>query len=187
MEQSREGASRQRLREWARNVVALDCRSLAVMRVSLGAILLVDLGARLLLVREHYTDAGILTRRLAHELSFPAFGILDAGGGAFFAAGVFLVAMAAAVSLAIGYRTWWATAASWVLIVSIQNRNAPLFHSGDVLLRLALFWGLFLPLGARWSVDSRRRPGPVRIISVACWITSSRATAGRREQPSPRR
>jgi hypothetical protein len=167
-----EGIAR-RLRDWAENIVALDSRSLAVTRVGLGAILLADLATRAMFLREHYSDAGILPRHLAHELTSPTLGILDAGGGVFLAACVFLAAMAAAVALAIGYRTRWATLACWVLLVSIQNRNPPLFHSGDILLRLALFWGLFLPLGSRWSIDARRgSAGPERIISIGtgCWV-----------------
>ncbi len=170
MEKAREGGDR--LREWAENVGALDPRSLAVTRIGLGLVLLADLGSRLMLVREHYTDAGILPRRLAHQLVFPTFGVLDAGGGVLFVSCVFLVAMAAAVALAVGYRTRWATLASWLLILSIQNRNGPVFHAGDVVLRVFLFWSLFLPLGARWSLDARRgAPVHGRIISVgtACY------------------
>jgi hypothetical protein len=55
--------------------------------------------------------------------------------------------------------------------VSIEWRNPLLNGGGEVLIRLMLFWGLFLPLGAVWSVDRKRRrdAGPVatRVTSVA--------------------
>jgi hypothetical protein len=36
----------------------------------------------------------------------------------------------------------------------LQVRNGPIHQAGDLLLRLLLWWGLFLPLGAVCSVDS---------------------------------
>jgi hypothetical protein len=35
------------------------------------------------------------------------------------------------------------------------------------MLRMLLFWGLFLPLGARWSLDARRRPPPANAYASA--------------------
>ena len=67
---------------------------------------------------------------------------------------LFLVAGVLAVALAVGYRTTSATVGSWLLLVSLHNRMPEVLNGGDVLLRLLLFWGIFLPLGARWAVDS---------------------------------
>jgi Vitamin K-dependent gamma-carboxylase/Lipase maturation factor len=55
-----------------------------------------------------------------------------------------------------------------VLLVSLQARNPMLLTGGDHLLRCQMFWSLFLPLGARWSLDSRGRPpAPDRVCSFA--------------------
>ena len=62
-----------------------------------------------------------------------------------FAALLFLVAAAGAGALLLSYRTRLATLLSWVLLVSVQNRNPLLGQGGDDLLRMLLFWGLFLP------------------------------------------
>jgi len=43
---------------------------------------------------------------------------------------------------------------SWGLLASLVVRNKLLVQGGDNLLLLLLFWGLFLPLGARYSVDA---------------------------------
>ena len=43
-------------------------------------------------------------------------------------------------------------------------------QGGDVLLRALFFWGLFLPLGARWSVDSAMSP------CKASWVTCNLAS-----------
>jgi hypothetical protein len=45
------------------------------------------------------------------------------------------------------------TVASWILLVSLQNRNPLLLQGGDILFRMILFWAMFLPLGARCSLD----------------------------------
>ena len=56
-----------------------------------------------------------------------------------------------------------------MLITSIQVRNPLIVIGGDHVLRLLLFWNLFLPWGACCSLDALRRPplGSVRHFSVA--------------------
>jgi hypothetical protein len=58
---------------------------------------------------------------------------------------------------------------TWLFTVSLQNRNPLVLQGADDLLRLLLFWSMFLPLGKRWSLDARRAndPTPPRIVSVA--------------------
>ena len=56
--------------------------------------------------------------------------------------------------LVLGWKTRFATIASWVLLLSLQNRNTMILSGEDNLALLLLFWGMFLPLGARYSVDS---------------------------------
>jgi hypothetical protein len=55
---------------------------------------------------------------------------------------------------------WWtrlATAAAWVLVLSLHTRVPVIINAGDTLLHALLLWAVFLPLGGRWSVDARRR------------------------------
>ncbi|HYI25715.1 MAG TPA: HTTM domain-containing protein, partial [Thermomicrobiales bacterium] len=88
-----------------------------------------------------------------------------------FARLLFLAAMAAAVALILGYRTRIAAILVWVCIVSIQARNPLVLSGADGFLRVLLFWAMFLPLGATWSLDRRhnRVPEPARtwVASVA--------------------
>jgi len=63
----------------------------------------------------------------------------------------------AGIALAAGLGTRLATVAAWVAVVSIVRRTAPATNAGDEWLCCLLFWGMFLPLGAAWSVDARRR------------------------------
>src|SRR5262249_18408003 len=64
------------------------------------------------------------------------------------------ISLLSAVALAFGFQTRLATIASWVLLVSLQNRNPFVYHSGDELLRLLLFWGCFF-LSARAGAWTR--------------------------------
>lgn len=60
--------------------------------------------------------------------------------------------------LAVGFQTRLATLAAWVALVSVVRRTAPATNAGDLWLATLLLWGLFLPLGGRWSLDAVRRP-----------------------------
>ena len=59
------------------------------------------------------------------------------------------------IALLVGFYTRAATFLSFVLLLSLHNRNPLVLHGGDSLLRLLLFWSLLLPLGACWSLDRR--------------------------------
>lgn len=151
-------------------IAGLDLRSLAVFRMGLGLILLVDLYIRSGDLLAHYTDKGILPRDMLNpaerRLSIHLF-----GGAYWFEALLFGVAALFALALLVGIRTRMATCLSWFLLVSLQARNPIVLQAGDMLLRMLLFWGMFLPLGTCWSVDSSAAPHtedrPWRITCLA--------------------
>ncbi|MDY6764810.1 MAG: HTTM domain-containing protein, partial [Halobacteria archaeon] len=134
----------------------IDTRALATFRIALGLLLLADLVSRARNLTAFYTDSGVYPREAFISNTNPLFLSLHIiSGEAWFQALLFLVAGVFAVALTIGYRTRIATVASWILLVSLHNRMLGVLNGGDVLLRLLLFWAMFLPLGARWSVDSQ--------------------------------
>jgi len=139
-------------------VFGFDLRSLALMRIGLGGVLVGDLAQRWCSLRAHYTDQGVLPRTLMESVPGPSVGLYGLVGGVGPVVALGAVAIVAAIAMTVGFHTRIASIVSWVLLVSFQNRNPFVYHSGDDLLRLVLFWGMFLPLGARWSVDTRRRP-----------------------------
>ena len=144
----------------------VDIRSLAAFRVALGALLLLDLAQRARNLEAHYTEGGILPRDALlryFALSDWHWSIHLANDTVSGQAVLFTLAAVAAIALAAGYCTCGATVASWLLLVSLQARNPTLLFGADQLLRLLLFWAMFLPLGAAWSVDrSRTEAGAVR-------------------------
>ena len=135
----------------------VDARALAALRISLGLLLLVDLLLRARNLVAFYTDRGVLPRALLAE-RYPTFARISLhalSGEAWLQVLLFVVAGVLALSLAAGYRTRTVAVLSWLLLVSLHARNPYVLNGGDSLLRRLLFWGLFLPLGTRWSVDAR--------------------------------
>jgi len=135
----------------------LDTRSLALGRLLLGALLLLDLGLRATDLAAHYTDAGVLPRSEFRPEAWDFLWSLHAFGGSWaFEAALLVVHALFAVAMLVGFRTFWATLGSAALLVSLHGRNPLLRDGQDDLLRVLLVWACLLPWGARWSLDRLR-------------------------------
>lgn len=147
------------------DVFGVDLRSLAAFRILLALLVLATLAVRLTDLSAHYTDSGILPRAplIEEELSRWQFSLTLINGEPFFQASLFGVTVLAALCLLVGYRTRVMTVIVWVLLLSIHFRNPMLNSGGDVFLRLLLFWSMFLPLGAYWSMDCKLGISPTRL------------------------
>ena len=165
-----------RLGPAVRRRLGVDARGLAAFRVALGLLVLADLALRARDFHAFHTDAGVLPREaivggLGHALHLSLYLL---SGDAWYVALLFGVSAVAALALVVGYQTRAATVVSWVLLVSLHNRNPMVLNGGDVLFRLLLFWAIFVPLGAAWSVDARRRdragPSPVASVGTAALL-----------------
>jgi hypothetical protein len=135
-----------------REFFSLDLRSLALLRVGLAFMLILDWLDRLPDLYAHYSDAGIVPRHVItglHPVSIHMF-----SGETWFQAVLAVIALIFAGMLLVGWRTPFASLISWFLLISVHSRCPPVMQGGDHLLRMMLFWGIFLPLGARYSVDS---------------------------------
>jgi hypothetical protein len=119
--------------------------------------LLLDLAVRSSDIEAHYSDAGVMPREAMHLDAWNfVWSLHSLSGSTAFEAALFVLTGLGALCILVGYRTFWATLAMLVLELSMQARN-PLIRDGqDDLLRILLFWSVFLPLGARWSLDARR-------------------------------
>jgi hypothetical protein len=156
-----------------REVFGIDIRSLALFRMGLALVILGDLWVRALDLECFYADSGVLPRRDLLDL-YPEpyhFSVHLLSGLWQVQAFLFLIAAVFAVMLLVGYRTRLATILSWFLLVSLDARNQLVEHGGDIVLRCLLFWGMFLPLGASYSLDRARdssgRAPPRSIFSAA--------------------
>lgn len=156
-----------------KELFALDRRSLGLFRIGMGLVLLADLVLRARFLTAHYTDAGVLPRPdLIETLYHPAMWSLHfAGGTAWFIGGLFVLNAILVICFLIGYRWRIAGLLSWLLLISLQVRNPAILSGADVMLRVMLFWGLFLPLGERFALNTSRTPSPpVVSIASACYI-----------------
>lgn len=128
------------------------------MRIGTGIVLLVDLFIRSLSIRAHYSDEGVLPVSVLKLYNWnPYYFSLHAiSGEVWFEALLFILNAACVVALIAGYRSRLFTFICWVFLVSLQNRNPFILQGGDDLLRLLLFWGIFLPWGSAYAV--RRQP-----------------------------
>jgi len=151
-------ASKTSLWEKLNEILGLDLRSMALYRVLMGVLLLAEIAARLPDARAFYTDEGIFPRSIAAETIPLSLHLLD--GSLAWQLVLFGLQAVFAVLLLVGWNTRLAVVVSWFLLISLQGRNTLVMHNGDTFLKMSLFFAMFLPLGAVWSVDSRFRPRP---------------------------
>ncbi|MBT4867077.1 MAG: HTTM domain-containing protein [Planctomycetaceae bacterium] len=157
-----------------RELFGIDVRGLALFRVCLAVLLLLDLAGRVPYITAHYTDAGLVSRDLMMgRMGRWTLSLYWMNGTPLFVSLMFTVAAVFALMLLVGYRTRLATVVSWALLVSLHYRNPLVASAGDHVMRLLLFWGMFLPLGVCGSVDSRLRNNnaarqvPYSVLSMA--------------------
>ena len=139
-----------------RNILSIDLRSLALFRVCLGLLLLLDLIFRGFDLVDFYTDSGVLPRALGlrflnlGEISFHMMsGTKEVQAILFLINGIFII------QLLLGYKTRLATILCYIFFISLDYRNYyQAFDGGDSLVRVTLFWSMFLPLGSYYSIDS---------------------------------
>ncbi|MGQ0699546.1 MAG: hypothetical protein ACT4PZ_15035 [Panacagrimonas sp.] len=161
-------------RFWAeglRPVLMLDLRSLALLRVGLALVLLLDALCRFGSAGSLYADTGLLPRADALSLIEPGRLSLHFVNGSVLFAGLLCIAqILAAAALLVGWRVRTASLLCWLLAVSASARNPLVVTPGDAYAIALLTWGLFLPWGMRWSVDgarSRIEPPPNEHFSPA--------------------
>ncbi len=138
-----------------KKIFEIDLRALALFRIGFGIILIFDLAIRSLDIENHYTDFGVLPRIEAIKtLVDYAISIHLTSGSLFFQTILFIVSFIFTIGFLIGFKTRFCTIIIWFLFMSLQNRNVLLLNGVDGLKIILLFWSAFLPLGARYSLDS---------------------------------
>ncbi len=137
--------------------MACDPRSLALLRIGMGLALVLDAVLRAGDLGDFYTDAGVFPRQAYGEVfSSWRVNLHALTAGPWLQGGLLALAALLGGAVALGYRTRWAAAASFALLVSVQMRMPIVQTAADDLLRVLLFWGLFLPWERHFSLDARR-------------------------------
>jgi len=163
--------ARQAWISWWQDTFALDTRSLAAFRIGLGAILLWDLADRLPDLAAHYADDGLFPRQLL-EAPFWNLGwhwsLHALSGDVLWQGFLFALAGLAALALLLGWKTRLATLLCWIFLCSLHARNPAVLHGGDALIRVLLYFAIFLPLNARWALDKAASTvGGQRVFNIA--------------------
>ncbi|MEX2517992.1 MAG: HTTM domain-containing protein [Paracoccaceae bacterium] len=134
---------------------SIDLRSLALFRVLLAIailysalILAPDLGA-------FFTDQGVLDRSAQRAAApYGRISLLMLSGALWPAVLVWIGLVLAALALLFGWRARIAAFLAWVFYLSFAGRNGMIMQGGDSLIILLLFWAMFLPVSALFSVDA---------------------------------
>lgn len=160
----------------------VDTRVLAMFRVGMGVVLLVDVLRRLPFAAMFYSDGGVLPSELAQSrpwgdevvsLFFWLKTPREAQLGMLALAVVYLFYL-------VGYKTRAAQILAFVGFASLNARNVFVENRGHVEMSLALMWTLWLPLGERCSIDAWRRSGPrpkKRVKSLAVFAITIQIAA----------
>jgi len=146
-----------RLRRELKPVFSIDLRSLALFRVSLALLLFAEICDRALGFTAYYTDRGVLPSAVMNELMTHHPSLLLLSDSEIYAACFFVIAGLSSIMMLVGWRTRIATIVMFIALSSIQTRNPLINHNGDALMRYLLMWGMFLPLGACYSLDARSK------------------------------
>ena len=152
------------VRSWARSAMSFvlrtyasaDPRSLGAFRIALGALLIFDVARRIPQYEEFYTNAGWLTNHFAlfRPMSSHLFSIHHAFSTPEEVGVLFGLHLLVNLLLLVGYKTRLMSVLAALLITSLNSRSIIVENGGYVVLNLVTVWSMFLPLGARFSVDA---------------------------------
>lgn len=124
------------------------------MRIGISIILLIDLCIRALSIKAFFTNEGILPIDVLLQYNWNPyyFSFHTLSGDLWFQVLLFIVNAIFIGFLLVGYQAKLMTVFCWLFIVSLHNRNPFILQGGDELLRIILFWAMFLPWGERYAL-----------------------------------
>jgi hypothetical protein len=134
-----------------KRAVSLDLRSLALYRICLGLIIIIDIAHRITEF-DFYTDRGpVPSWLLLHSSSTTSVYFLS--NEEILTLFWMLCTMGAALLLILGWKTQVQLIVLYILMSSLHTRNELILDGGDRYFRCILFCSCFLPLGAVYSLD----------------------------------
>lgn len=141
-----------------------DYRGIAAMRVLTGVGLVLNVILRIPEIHCFYTDEGVLPRHAIMSLmDHPwRYSIYQMTGALEVVSILFAIQAVFGLMVMIGYRTNLATIASFVMALSLQNRNPMIVDGADIVLDFLMLWGFFMAWGNYVSVDTYGKPKPAK-------------------------
>lgn len=138
-----------------KELFGVDIRSLALFRICIGLLVIGDIIFRFQDPVAFYTDEGVLPRNVHIEQYDSWYSSLYLINGLPIISKILLLlTIFFALLFLIGLCTRFTNIILWILVSSLHTRNPLILTGGDTLLHLLLFWSIFLPLGAKFSMDS---------------------------------
>jgi hypothetical protein len=130
------------------------------MRIVVAAVILLDLCIRSTDLEAFYSGDGVAPIAIIQGNYWHTgwFSLHAWSGSVTWEVFLFCLSAGFALMLMIGYLTRLSTILSWIMMLSLHARNPIILQGGDELLRLILFWGMFIPWGNHYSVDAIRKP-----------------------------
>lgn len=138
---------------------AIDLRSLAAFRVMCAVTVIWMMIVIAPDLRAFYSDDGVLSRELLaayRPVGYPA--LTRIFGGVWLAWALWGAALVSALALLVGWRGRAAAAFAFFAVLALTGRNPLVTQGGDALIVLLLFWAMWLPVSAVWSVDAAFGP-----------------------------
>jgi hypothetical protein len=137
--------------EFLKKFYSFDLRSLALQRIFVALVLLIDAYIRMTDISAHYTAEGVLPIGSFDGFKF-IFAYFPDNNFTYYV--FFTVYVACIFSFLIGFKTKIFNFLCWWMLCQLHARNPYILQGGDDLLRIALFWLMLLPTNKRWSADS---------------------------------
>lgn len=164
-----------------KSIFTLDLRALGLLRITMAMVVIIDQCIRMTDLEAFYSNTGVMPLHLLFEKAWnPSnFSIHAISGLWQVQALLFVLTIGFALAMLLGWRTKLFAFLTWIMVVSVQNRNPYILQGGDDLLRMILFWGMFLPWNRRYALDALDEelpvdnnylglPGVAYMVQIAC-------------------
>ncbi|EGG23283.1 hypothetical protein DFA_05415 [Cavenderia fasciculata] len=135
-------------------VLGVDLRSVAAFRVGISLLIVLDLYVRSLYLYDHYTDYGAVPTNTVIDANPYMWSFYFINSSIHFARVLFFINFVAGLCLMIGYKSRLSNFICYILMSSLHVRNPLVLNGGDDFFRLMVFWMMFLPTEAKFSIDS---------------------------------
>jgi predicted DCC family thiol-disulfide oxidoreductase YuxK len=134
----------------------LDLRPLGLFRITFGFILTVATIDIEPILRDVLSDEGMMPRSalLGGIARGNRFSIFDVAGPYWVTIALWIIAVAACICLTVGWHSRISSIVAFFFVCGLHERNLLAFDGADNVIRVMLFWMMFMPLGARYSVDA---------------------------------
>ncbi|KAL3804895.1 hypothetical protein HJC23_006667 [Cyclotella cryptica] len=132
--------------------------AVALFRMSLGVMLLIELITRFQYLHPFYSDEGTLPLRLLMPQTDSLYKLVCIhcySGSMIFLQALLSLQVILATMFLVGYKTKIASIGSWFLYFSLTLRNTWLNFILDRYFHYLLFYSMFFPLDRKWAVDSK--------------------------------